>query len=131
MIKKVFIIILLLANYTFSQDSITPEREMQKGSIITGTCLFGTTWLICLMVATDGAGTLAVPVIGPFITEGMEGDNPSSPGFFVSLGLSSAEIIGIALITRGIIGKKRNHNQVLIYPHINKNEYGLKVKFNI
>ena len=128
---KISVFLLLTVCHGYAQTNYE-TREIKKGNIISGTCLFGTVYLACILTAIDGeSGTLLIPVIGPFITEGMEGDNPSSPGFYVSLGISRAEAIGIALITTGIIGKKVRNSNVSIFPLFNKDRVGLKLKMNI
>lgn len=110
----------------------TIKRE-EKSNIIAGSCMLGSIYIIDIYaVTTEGVnGKILIPITGPFQTEGMEGDNPSSPGFYVCLGLASAEAIGIALITKGIIGKKIKNNKVTLCPVIYKNIYGLKMNLNI
>jgi hypothetical protein len=135
--RKIFLTILCLLaiSNVFSQDHLNEERLIGKGSIITGTCLFLTPWVSCLAVAAGdpNAAPLMVPVLGPYLADKseMQSDNPSSGGFYVSLGISLAEAIGITLVTVGIIGKKVDTQQTLIYPTIKKGELGLRVRVNI
>jgi hypothetical protein len=135
--RKIIIAIfcLLVTSNVFSQDQLNEEREIGKGSIITGTCLFLTPWLACLAVAAGdpNAAPLMVPVLGPYLADKseMQSDNPSSGGFYVSLGICLAEAIGITLVTVGIIGKRVDSQQALIYPTIRKGELGLRVRANI
>ena len=55
----------------------------------------------------------------------------SSEGLIVAIGISAAEAIGITLVTVGLIGKKKNNKQEIIYPIINKNEYGLGLEIDL
>ena len=128
------IAILLAVNVSFAQEKDASEREINKVDIIAGSCLFGTVWLACILAvsqdASAGAGALVIPIVGPFITNAKETPN-SSEGLIVALGISAAEAIGITLVTVGLIGKKKNNKQEIIYPIINKNEYGLGFKTDL
>jgi hypothetical protein len=126
------IILMLTVNVSFAQEKDASEREINKGCIIAGSCLFGTIWLACILTATQdaSAGALVIPLVGPFITNAKETPN-SSEGLIVAIGISAAEAIGITLVTVGLIGKKKNSKKEIIYPIINKNEYGFGLKIDL
>jgi hypothetical protein len=129
-----FLVALILSvNSVFGQE-ITQKREINKGNLISGICLFLTPELICAFVTTEdhnpAALYLPIPIVGPFITNSIETPG-SSEGIIVAIGISTAEAIGITLITLGIIGKKKINKQAMIYPIINKNEYGIKLKVDL
>jgi hypothetical protein len=129
MIKLLYVLIciLLLTNISLSQDNVTIKRKINKGSIITGSCLFAMPWLLCVAVASQNSSSssLIIPIVGPFITKGME-STTSIGGLLTSTGISTAEAIGITLVILGIIGKKDTHQEI-IYPTINKDKYGLNL----
>ena len=130
-IISTLILTILMANNSFSQEKMHSEREVKKGMIITGACLFGTPWLISVVVASQtGSSYLPIPIVGPFITNSNETPE-SSEGFIVAMGLSAAETTGIILVTLGIIGKKKNSKHAMIYPVIKRNKYGLRLKMDL
>ena len=96
--------------------------------------MFLTPELLCILVSVldknSAASYLPIPIAGPFITNAKETPE-SSKGLIVAIGLSAAEAIGITLFTVGLIGKKKMPNQAMIYPIVNKNEYGFKLKVNL
>jgi hypothetical protein len=126
-------IMVLSVNISFGQE-IEQKREIRKGTVISGTCLFLTTETICVATSiaegSAGASYLAIPLVGPFITNAKE-TTRSSEGLIVAIGISTAEAIGITLFTLGLVGKKKINNQAMIYPTINKTEYGLKLIMNL
>jgi hypothetical protein len=124
-------IVLLSVNIASAQE-MALKREVNKGNVITGACLFGIPWLICVAVALEAghsASYLPVPIVGPFITNAK--DNPSSEGLIVAIGISTAEAIGATLITLGIIGSKKYVGRAMLYPIINNHEYGLALKLHL
>ena len=125
-------VVIISVNSTFAQEA-SPQREVSKGTVITGVCLFLTPEMICIAVAAiegNDASYLPIPLVGPFITNAKDTPN-STEGLLVALGLSTAEAIGITLFTVGMIGKKKNTSHVMVYPIIHQNGCGLKLKVNL
>jgi hypothetical protein len=119
------------AHHVLAQEE-APKREISKGMVITGLCLFLTPEAICIAVAAldKDASALPIPLVGPFITNANETPN-STEGLTVALCLSAAEAAGIALFTVGLIGKKSRTREIIAYPIIRQNGYGLKLKVNL
>jgi hypothetical protein len=125
--------VMLAINVSFSQEQKFADREFGEGKIITGSCLFATPWLVCVLKATGGdkgTGYLAIPIVGPFITNSIQTPS-SSEGLIVAYCISIAEAAGIGLVTWGIIGKKRPPPTTMIFPVFNKNGIGLKMKMDL
>jgi hypothetical protein len=125
-------ILIISVNISFGQE-LVQKREINKGNILLGACLFLIPEAACIAVATldskSSSAYLPIPIAGPFIATAL--DRPSTEGLIVAFGIGMVETIGITLFTVGTVGKKKIYEQAMIYPVIRKNGYGLKLKVNL
>ena len=109
-----FFLLLFLTPCLSAADSLPEEtvvhRTPEKGTVISGSCLLGTSWLISsasgiLTAASSSAATGAywfvVPVIGPLVGWGQLGGPWASGYVLVPLGISVAQALGVFLIIKG------------------------------
>lgn len=113
-------------------------RVPHKGMIITGSCLFGTSYVLAL-ITTIGSGAsnfesdkkvakvMWIPFAGPIISDAVDGIDDIA---LITVGnylWSFAEIAGALLITGGIIGKKQvlqqSKRKFKMYPKLVQGKY--------
>jgi len=88
------------------QQPVTYESRRRTGLIVTGSILFGISYLIAVLVAVgDEDGLWAIPVAGPFIKMDIIDDDGSAASYgyvaFTLWGLVQA--VGLTLLTLGIV----------------------------
>jgi hypothetical protein len=130
---KSIVLALLFLSVCFGDSlslQLPTERKPEKGTIITGSCLLGTTWAIAALAAiataseskSSDAYLAIIPVAGPIILMYSEGGPHGSPLGIVPWGMTIAEALGVVLIVKGAIGSK----QMVINPTINNNRNGIQ-----
>jgi hypothetical protein len=131
---KAIVFVLLLLSFCFGDSlslQLPTERKPEKGTIIAGSCLLGTTWAISLLAAiataseskSSDAYLAIIPVAGPIVLMYSEGGPNGSPLGIVPWGMTIAEALGVFLIVKGVIGSK----QIVINPTMDNNRNGIKL----
>ncbi len=131
MLKKVVLLLILV--FLARVSSLKADeigRQPKKGTIIAGSCLLGTSYLIFTFagLSVPGAESIAIPFVGPFVQIAKE--QPPSPGVFLYSSMALTEMLGLALIIRGIIGEKPKQS-LKVLPFLSPKGGGCWVTFSL
>jgi hypothetical protein len=127
---QILVITIVLAG--FAAASSQTSRTPRKGTIISGACLFGTSWAISafagIATALSSSSSDAskaylniIPIAGPLIFWASDNAPWSFPYVLVPIGLTAAQSIGIVLIVKGVYGTR----SVMIQPTLIRKGGGL------
>jgi len=126
----------------FAHPAVGRSREIQKGTTITGACLFGTSWGMSIiagaMVASEASPdergkimTVGIPVAGPIIFSSMYGSADDGEDVLIwaaYLGVTAAQATGLYLLVRGIVGDLPHSEKISLSAFRKGSACGVRLK---